>query len=139
MSEPKRGVIAAAWRFALAGGFNTAVTMVALTGLSLIIDPRLAYAIVFAGGIALSTVLADRFVYGVKMSRGDLAAYVVVYVVVFAIGLGCIQLMREWGWPDFTSGAVVLVTAPLTFAGGLVITRRRGSRASGEPRELGDT
>jgi putative flippase GtrA len=131
-----RGLIGAAWRFGVAGGFNTVVTAAALTGLSLVIDPRIAYAIVFAAGIGLSVFLADRFVYGVKMSRGDMAAYAVLYVATFGIGLGCLQVMRTWGWPDFASGAVVLVTAPLTFVGGLIITRRR-ARQRRERGELG--
>ncbi|MDR1386034.1 MAG: GtrA family protein [Propionibacteriaceae bacterium] len=138
MTESGRSAWAAAGRFVLAGGFNTAVTGAALAGLSLLIDPAVAYALVFVGGIGLSTLLADRFVYAVKMSRGDRVTYALMYVAVFVVGLVCVQAMRGFGWPSYTSGGVVLVTAPLTFLGGLIITRRRGAKAAddrGDKRE----
>ena len=113
-----------AWRFLLAGGVNTLVTGIALTLLSIVIDPRVAYTIVFAAGIALSTYLADRFVYGVPMERGTRLTYAAMYLVVFVIGLVALDLARRAGLPDAASGLVVVVTAPLTFLGGRLITTR---------------
>lgn len=111
-----------AWRFAIAGGANTLVTGALLTLLSLVIDPKLAYTIVFAAGIAFSTYLADRFVYGVRMGRRAMGAYVAMYVVVYLIGLAVIRWLGAAGLPDAASGLVVVVTAPLTFLGGRLIT-----------------
>jgi putative flippase GtrA len=105
------------------------VTAAALAGLSLVIDPRLAYTAVFAAGIVLAAVMADRFVYGVRLTRSDLAAYAAVYVGAYLIGLAAVQGLRSLGLPAWTSAGVVVVTAPLTFAGGLVIARRRSRRA----------
>lgn len=128
MSETPRSLVAAAWRFAAAGLLNTAVTAVALTLLALVIDPTLAYVIVFLSGIGLSTYLAHKFVYGVPLGRAGTTAYVLMYLVVFLVGLGVIELMQDAGMPGGSSGLVVLVTAPLTFVGGRIITRRLHDR-----------
>jgi putative flippase GtrA len=113
-----------AWRFLLAGGANTLVTAGLLALLSLVIDPRLAYTIVFAGGVVLSTVLADRFVYGVRMNRAARVAYVTLYVLVYLIGLLAVHLWTTAGYPEAATSLVVVVTAPLTFLGGRLITGR---------------
>lgn len=113
-----------AWRFLLAGGANTVVTAALLAGLSMLIDPRLAYTLVFAAGIALSTVLADRFVYGVRMNRAAVVAYVGLYLAVYAVGLVAIHLWTAAGRPEAGSALVVVITAPLTFLGGRLITGR---------------
>lgn len=123
MPEQPRSLVAAAWRFAAAGLANTAATGIALTLLAMVIDPTLAYVIVFLSGIALSTYLAHRFVYGVPLGRAGTIAYVLMYLLVFFVGLGVIELMQDAGLPGGSSGLVVLVTAPLTFVGGRIITR----------------
>lgn len=111
-----------AWRFLLAGGANTAITAALLTLLSLVIDPSVAYALVFTVGVVMSVVLADRFVFGVRMSRWAIVAYTAMYLVVFLIGLATVRWMTSQGLPDAGSGIVVVVTAPLTFLGGRLIT-----------------
>jgi putative flippase GtrA len=122
----------------LAGGLNTAVTAAVLALLALVIDARLAYTIVFAGGVVLAAFLADRFVFGVDLSRGDLIAYALVYVGAYAVGLGAVEAMARAGWPGWMSGAVVVVTAPLTFLGGVIIARRRQARPIGTATASGD-
>ena len=127
MTEPPpgpRSLTGSAWRFALAGGVNTVVTGAALTGLSLLIDPTLAYTLVFAGGVAFATWAATRFVYGVPLGRTGIAAYVLLYLTVYLVGLGSLRLALSAGLPDAASGLVVLVTAPLTFLGGRLIAAR---------------
>lgn len=128
-----------AWRFLLAGGANTVITGALLTLLSLVIDPRVAYTIVFAGGILLSTYLANRYVYGVRMTRGAIVAYVAMYVVVFLVGYLVIEVLLANGLPDAASGLVVIATAPLTFLGGRLITHRvhhaRTARLSPAPED----
>ena len=111
-----------AWRFLLAGGANTVVTAILLALLSLVIDPKIAYTIVFAAGIAFSTYMANRYVYGVRMTRSAMATYVAMYVVVYLIGLAVISQLERTDLSDAASGLVVLVTAPLTFIGGRLIT-----------------
>ena len=51
-SEVPHSLKASAWRFLLAGGVNTVVTAALLSGLSLVIDPKIAYTIVFEIGRA---------------------------------------------------------------------------------------
>jgi putative flippase GtrA len=111
----------AALRFGIAGGANTLITGALLSVLAHFIEPALAYTIVFAAGIALSTYLAGSFVFRARMSRRQVIYYVALYVVVFAVGLLVLQLAFALGMPDAYSGLVVLVTAPLTFLGGRVI------------------
>jgi putative flippase GtrA len=122
MSDSRRSLAGSAWRFAVAGGANTLVTAALLSLLSLVIDARVAYSLVFAAGIALSTILADRYVYGVRMGRAGVTAYVVLYLVVYLIGLDAIHLWTAAGRPPAASGLVVIITAPLTFLGGRLIT-----------------
>lgn len=122
---PERHSLAgSAWRFLLAGGANTLVTAGLLALLSLVIDPRLAYTLVFAAGIVVSTVLADRFVYGVRMNRVAVVAYVALYLAVYLVGLLAVHLWTSAGYPEAATSLVVVITAPLTFLGGRFITGR---------------
>lgn len=116
--------MASGWRFVLAGGANTLVTAALLALLATVMDPRLAYTLVFAAGVVLSTVLADRFVFGVRMDRVTLLLYVAMYVVVYLVGLLVVGAIRDAGLPEYASALVVLVTAPLTFVGGRLLTGR---------------
>lgn len=125
-----RALVGSALRFGLAGGANTLVTGVLLSLLSVVIAPKVAYTIVFALGIVLSTFLAGRFVYRVKMSRAELVRYVALYIAVYAVGLVALAVAVDLGMSPVYSGLVVLVTAPLTFLGGLLIVRRA------EPRQV---
>jgi len=126
-----RSVHSSAWRFLIAGGLNTLVTGILLSLLATVIDPRLAYTLVYAFGIAMSLTLAGGFVFGVRMTRRLAARYVAMYVVVYLIGLAVIWAAVRAGAPEEWSGAVGLVTAPLTFLGGrLVMTG--GLRAAAE-------
>ncbi len=130
-----------AWRFLIAGGANTLVTAGLLALLSLVIDPRLAYTLVFAAGVVLSTVLADRFVYGVRMNRAAVTAYVLLYLLVYLVGLLVVHLWAAAGQPPAASSLVVVITAPLTFLGGRAITGRldRARAASPAPPSRKDT
>lgn len=133
----RHSLTGSAWRFLVAGGANTLLTAGLLALLSLVVDPRLAYTVVFAAGVVLSTVLADRFVYGVRMSRPAVVAYVGLYVAVYLVGLLAVHLGTSAGLPDAAASLVVVVTAPLTFLGGRVITgrlHRSRQRDSAEPR-----
>lgn len=123
MTEP-HSLAGSAWRFLVAGGFNTLVTAALLSLLALMLDPRLAYTLVFAAGVVLSTVLADRFVFGVRMNRAAVQAYVALYLGVYLVGLLVIHLASGAGAPPAASGLVVVVTAPLTFLGGRLVTGR---------------
>ncbi len=112
-----------ALRFGFVGGANTLVTGALLSLLSLLIAPGIAYTIVFALGVAFSTFFAGRFVYRVTMARCQVVQYVALYLAVYVVGLAALAFAVDQGMSPAYSGLVVLVTAPLTFLGGLVIVR----------------
>lgn len=116
-----RRLAGTALRFLIAGGLNTLVTGALLSVLATLIHPFLAYTIVFAAGIVLSTYLAGAFVFRVKMSRKHVIAYVLLYVAVYLVGLGAVALAVRMGLDEAYTGLVVLVTAPLTFLGGRLL------------------
>ncbi len=126
-TEAPRSLRASALRFVVAGGLNTLVTGIALSLLARVIDPRLAYTIVFALGIAISVALAGGFVFGVRMTTRLAVLYVAMYVTVYLIGLAAVSIAVHAGMPDSWSGLVVLVTAPLTFIGGRLLLVRRAT------------
>jgi putative flippase GtrA len=136
-ADGPRGAGAAGWRFVLAGGLNTAVTALALGLLSGVIDPQIAYTIVFACGVALSVFLADRFVFGVRMTTLTMLAYVVMYLAVYVVGLFVVRAIGSTDLPPSASALVVVVTAPLTFLGGRVLTARQ-HRAQGAAHTLSE-
>ncbi|CAL8972072.1 MAG: hypothetical protein BGO38_13280 [Cellulomonas sp. 73-145] len=120
-ADEPRSLRSSALRFVVAGGINTAVTGVALSLLARVIDPRLAYSIVFALGVALAVAMAGGFVFGVRMTPRLVTLYVLMYLTVYLIGLGAVTLAVHEGLPHSWSGLVVLVTAPLTFVGGRLL------------------
>lgn len=121
MSSGPHGLRSSAWRFVVAGCANTLVTAVSMSLLSLVIDPRIAYTIGFALGLALAVTLAGGFVFGVRMTKRLSAAYVAMYLGAYLLGLLALSVARSMGMPDHWSGAVVLLTAPLTFIGGRIL------------------
>jgi len=86
-------------------------------------DARVAYTMVFAVGVGVSTLLADRFVYGVRLGAKGIVAYVGLYIGVYLVGLLAVHLWTASGHPAAAAGLVVVITAPLTFLGGRIITR----------------
>ena len=129
--------LAAGLRFLVAGGFNTVVTGAALSLLALVVEPRLAYGIVFVAGTALSPVLSGRFVFRRRITWQRALGYVVMYLVVFGAGLLVLQLALAAGLPAALSGLVALVTAPLSFLGGRLLFWKYGPKPPepGEPDE----
>lgn len=114
-------------RFGISGGLNTAVTALALFFLAKWIEPTLAYTIVFAFGIALSTFLTGRYVFRVPMGPRKVSLYVLLYLAVYLVGLGVVALASRWGLPPEATALVVLITAPLTFVGARLIVVERGN------------
>lgn len=119
--EGPRSVRSSAWRFLVAGGVNTLITGIALSLLARVLDPRLAYTLVFLAGIGISVALAGGFIFGVPMTSRLGMRYVAMYLAVYLLGLAAIWLATHAGMPDEWSGAVVLITAPLTFVGGRLV------------------
>ena len=104
-------------------GSNTAVTFALLACLSHVLDPRLAYTLVFAAGLIFTSLLTSRFVFSNSVSRAGSVVFVLWYIGVYLVGLLVVHLIDGSG---DRSGLVlafvtVLVTAPLGFLGGRII------------------
>jgi putative flippase GtrA len=116
-------------RFLAVGGSNTVITLVLFAVLARVIAPWLAYTLVFALGLAYTTALTGRFVFGADNTRRKSALFIGWYLSVFVIGLAVVQTVQALGVdsPDLLALLTVLVTAPLNFLGGRWIFRVRPS------------
>jgi putative flippase GtrA len=112
-----------AWRFLLVGGANTAVTVALLAVLARLVDPTLAYTVVYVLGLAFTTVMTSRYVFAAESSASRMAAFVAWYLAVYAVGLGVVELVdARTDWSSILLAlTTVAVTAPLSFLGGRVI------------------
>lgn len=119
--DAPRSLRSSAWRFVIAGGLNTLVTGVLLSFLARLIDPRLAYTLVFGVGVVIAVATAGGFVFGVRLTPRLVVLYVAMYVAVYLVGLGAVAAAVPAGMPRAWSGLVVFVTAPLTFLGGRLL------------------
>ncbi len=128
-AEGPHSLRSSGWRFLVAGGLNTLVTGVLLSLLARVMDPRVAYTLVFVLGIALALAMAGGFVFGVRLTRRLGTLYAGMYLAVYLVGLVVIAIATQAGMPHEWSGLVVFVTAPLTFVGGrLLLVPRTGGR-----------
>jgi putative flippase GtrA len=111
------------WRFLLVGGANTAVTAALMAVLSMVIDPRVAYTVVYVAGLAFTTVMTSRYVFSAGGSWTRMSAFVAWYLAVYAVGLGVVRVLDGGhDWPAVPLAlATVAVTAPLSFVGGRLI------------------
>ena len=113
------------WRFGVVGASNTLLTGVLLWILASVIDPRIAYTVVFALGIAYSALLTSRFVFSSRSSPQRLTAFVLWYLAVYAVGLVLVDALDDPGRSSLVLAAVTIaVTAPLSFVGGRLIFGR---------------
>ena len=121
-------------RFLVVGGSNTAITLVLFALLARTMPAWLAYTLVFALGLAYTTVLAGRFVFGAHSTWRSSGLFIGWYLLVYAVGLGIVQALQALGVhsPDLLALLTVVVTAPLNFLGGRWIFRGRLSNSEKE-------
>lgn len=114
-------------RFLVVGGSNTAITLVLFALLARVMPPWLAYTVVFALGLAYTTLLTGRFVFGADNTRRSSGLFIGWYLAVYAVGLAVVQTLQALGVgsPDLLAVLTVVVTAPLNFLGGRWIFRDR--------------
>lgn len=108
-------------RFLLVGGANTAVTFVILTLLSLVMPGWLAFTIAFVIGLGFSVVMTGRWVFNAETTGTRAVSFAAAYLVIYACGLGLVQLLHIFGVPPVLNGLTVLVTAPLGFLAGKTV------------------
>jgi putative flippase GtrA len=116
-------------RFLVVGGSNTAVSLVLFALLARVVAPWLAYTVVFALGLAYTTLLTGRFVFGAQNTRRRSGMFVGWYLSVYVGGLVILHALQALGVgsPDLLAVLTVVVTAPLNFLGGRLIFRAGSS------------
>jgi putative flippase GtrA len=104
-------------RFILFGVFNTVVTYLAYCLLVFALHPQVAYAIVFAAGIALAYVGNSRFVFRKALDWKIAGAYPLVYLAQYALTAGLIHLLAHWleVGPRMALALALVVTTPVSF------------------------
>lgn len=107
-------------RFLAVGASNTGVTFVAFVLLATILDPRVAYTVVFSLGLVFSVLMARRVVFQIHVGRTRLLLLGGWYLVVYGVGILILGLLHGAGItrPIFTGVALLCVTSPLNYAGG---------------------
>ncbi len=108
-------------RFLLAGGGNTLLTAVVASSLSLVAPEAIAYTVGYAAGLALSVFTASRFVFRRSLTRARAAGICAVNITAYLCGLGTLTVAQHLGLPSGLTGLTVLVTAPVSFFGGMFI------------------
>jgi putative flippase GtrA len=120
-------------RFAVVGLSNTVVTYLMFVALAQVMDPRLAYTLVFAVGVTYSVVTTGTFVFGSRRRWSTSVAYALWYLGVYAVGLAVLHLARSAHMHSAEAGVVVIaVTAPLNYAGGRLVFRGAAQRQATE-------
>jgi putative flippase GtrA len=109
-------------RFLVVGALNTAGSLALFVGLATAMDPRLAYALAFAAGIAFTTVMSSSFVFRTQPRARSKGIFVVWYLVVFALGEGVVHgVAVSAGYAPWVAGlGTAAVTAPLNYIGGRI-------------------
>ncbi|HEY4620924.1 MAG TPA: hypothetical protein VIG93_04425 [Gaiellaceae bacterium] len=121
-------------RFLVVGGVNTAVTTVLFYGLALVVPPRVAFTLVYVGGLAFVTMATPKYVFRVRARASRLALLAVWYVGIYLVGLAVVSGLDAIS--DSRAVIVlgtVLVTAPLGFAGGRLLVGRGTDSSSEDP------
>ncbi|MCO7218759.1 GtrA family protein [Klenkia sp. PcliD-1-E] len=110
-------------RFALVGGSNTLVTFALFVLLQRWLPPGVAYTVVFALGLAYTTAMTSRVVFGSRPTWRRSALFAGWYLAVYGVGLAVVGALHAVAQPSavVTALVTVAVTAPLTFVGGRVL------------------
>lgn len=83
-------------RFVFFGAFNTAVTYLAYCLLVFVLQPQVAYAIVFALGMVIAYVGNSRFVFGKPLDWKVAGVYPLVYLAQYLLTAALIHLFGLW-------------------------------------------
>ena len=104
-------------RFVLFGAFNTVLTYLAYCLLVFVMHPQIAYAIVFALGIALAYIGNSRLVFRRALDWKIAGAYPLVYLAQYALTAGLIHLFGLWLalGPRLALALALVITTPLSF------------------------
>jgi putative flippase GtrA len=104
-------------RFIVAGGLNTAVTLVLYLALLALLPHPVAYTLTFVAGVVLSYLLNRSFVFRSDGGVTTMLLFPMVYVVQYVVGLLVVLVWVDlMGLPAaLASIAAVIVTLPITY------------------------
>jgi putative flippase GtrA len=122
-------------RFLLVGGSNTAITLALFVALQQWLAPALAYTVVFVLGLAYTTAMTARVVFGARLVWRTALGFAAWYLLVYGVGLLVVQSLHAVWAPSgvVTALLTVAVTAPLSFLGGRLLFTPRTRPAGLEP------
>ena len=105
-------------RFLLFGAFNTALTYLLYCVLVFAMHPQLAYALVFALGIALAWAGNSKFVFRRPLTRKVAAVYPLMYLAQYLLTAALIHAFTLWLslGPRVALAIALTITTPLSFA-----------------------
>ena len=114
-------------RFVAFGAFNSLVTYAAYWVLVAWLHPQLAFAIVFAAGIALAYAGNALWVFRAPVRARTAAVYPAIYLVQYLVSAGLLHLLVERaGMGTRLAGFVAMVlVVPLSFALNRALLKRR--------------
>ncbi len=115
-------------RFLVVGVANTVVSSVAFYGLATVIPARVAFTFVYFAGLAFVVVATPRYVFRSSPSWGRRVLLALWYLGTYGVGIGVITVLKaELSAPRAVVVlGTVMVTAPLSFAGGRLLVAGRG-------------
>lgn len=119
-------------RFLASGAANTAITYALYCVLVFFLHPQVAYAIVFALGIAMAYVVNSRYVFGAPLRMSTAAFYPLVYAVQYALSALLIALLThaELG-PRVALAITIALVTPVSFVlNRFALARKRSTRGS---------
>lgn len=104
-------------RFVLFGAFNTVFTYFAYCLLVFVLHPQIAYAIIFALGIAIAYVGNSRYVFNKPLDWKIAGAYPLIYVAQYALAALLIHYFGLWlnVGPRVALALTLVLTTPVSF------------------------
>ena len=119
-------------RFLAGGAVNTGSTFVLYWLLLLVIDYRIAYAISFVAGIALSYLINTKFVFRTRSSVRKMILFPLVYFITYVAGALVLSfsVSRLGVSPALAPFISICATLPLTFLLSKIVLRDRAPSAS---------
>lgn len=124
-------------RFLAVGVVNTVATYALFVGLGLVMSAALAYTIAFALGLCWVAFGTSTYVFGSRHPK-RIVTYALWYVLVYIVGQLVIAHMSPEGLRSLllTTGALMVVTVPLTFVGGRLILTETAHRRDDNERAM---
>lgn len=120
-------------RFVALGAANTIGTFLIFTGLQHVLSVGVAYTIAFATGLAFSTAVTARVVFGTRTTRARQTRYALCYLVIYGVGFLVSHALHGHASPWLVSAGTIVVTAPLGYLAGRTVLVPRAPETRRSP------